>query len=261
MPDVTENLDKYELGVAVQKIYDFIWDSYCDWYIELTKARLYGEDGGQKLAAQKVLLYVLDQILRLMHPFMPFITEEIWQAIPHEGEALIVAQWPKFREELCFAQEESAMESVMNAIRAVRNRRAEMNVPPSKKTTLYIVTEKREIFASGAGFIRRLAYADEVAVTSTEPEDHASMASCVTHDAALYMPMSQLVDVEKELARLAKEREKTEKAAAGTRAKLNNPGFTAKAPEQVVNAERAKLEKLEGLLRQLAESEARLRAL
>ena len=259
--DVTENLDKYELGVAVQKVYDFIWDSYCDWYIELTKARLYGEDAESKLTAQKVLLYVLDQILRLMHPFMPFITEEIWQAIPHEGEALIVAEWPKHRPELTFTAEETAMESIMNAIRAVRNRRAEMNVPPSKKTTLYIVTEKRDVFSAGVGFITRLAYADEAVVTDKKPTGHESMVQCVTHDAALYMPMNQLVDVQTELARIAKELEKTEKGLASVRGKLNNPAFTAKAPEAVVNAEREKAEKYEALLRQLRESEARLRSL
>ena len=259
--DVTENMDKYEMGIAVQKIYDFIWDSYCDWYIELTKSRLYGEDEQSKLSAQKVLLYVLDQILRLMHPFMPFITEEIWQAIPHQGEALIVAQWPKYRQELSFKAEESAMESIMNAIRAVRNRRAEMNVPPSKKCSLYIVTTKPEVFNTGVGFMTRLAYAEEVIVSATEPEGHESMASCVTHDAALYMPMAQLVDVEKELARIAKEKEKAEKGLAQITAKLNNPGFLAKAPENVVAAEKEKAAKYESLLKQLSESESRLRSL
>ena len=259
--DVTENLDKYELGIAVQKVYDFIWDSYCDWYIELTKSRLYGEDEESKLVAQQVLLYVLDQILRLMHPFMPFITEEIWQAIPHEGDALIVAAWPRFREDLSFKAEENAMESIMNAIRAVRNRRAEMNVPPSKKCTLYIVTQKPEVFAGGEGFITRLAYADEVKICAAEPEGHESMASCVTHDAALYMPMSQLVDVEKELARIVKEKEKAEKMLNSIRGKLNNEGFVAKAPEAVVAAEREKAEKFESLLQQLTESEARLKSL
>ena len=259
--EATENLDKYELGIAVQKIYDFIWDSYCDWYIELTKARLYGEDEKSKLVAQKVLLYVLDQILRLMHPFMPFITEEIWQAIPHEGEALITAKWPEARAELSFQAEETAMESIMTAIRAVRNRRAEMNVPPSKKCTLYVVTQKQDVFRSGAGFMTRLAYADNVIVTGTEPEGHETMASCVTHDATLYMPMSQLVDVAKELERIAKEREKAQKGLSDIQAKLSNPGFAAKAPEAVVNAEREKALKYESLLKQLEESEQRLKAL
>ncbi|MBE6984113.1 MAG: valine--tRNA ligase [Ruminococcaceae bacterium] len=259
--EVTENLDKYELGVAEQKCYDFIWDSYCDWYIELTKSRLYSEDEKSKTVAQKVLVYVLDQVLRLMHPFMPFITEEIWQALPHEGEALIVAQWPKYREDLSFKAEETAMESIMNAIRAVRNRRAEMNVPPSKKCTLYIVTNKQEIFATGTGFITRLAYADDVVISEAEPKGYESMASCVTHDAALYMPMSQLVDVEKELARIAKEKEKAQKGLAGILGKLNNPGFIAKAPEAVVAAEREKAAKYESLIKQLEESEARMKAL
>ena len=259
--DVTENLDKYELGVAVQKIYDFIWDSYCDWYIELTKARLYGEDEAQKRSAQQVLLYVLDQILRLMHPFMPFITEEIWQAIPHEGEALIVAAWPKFREDLCFQAEEDGMESIMQAIRAVRNRRAEMNVPPARRTTLYIVTEKQDLFSAGIPFITRLAYAERVVVLGEEPEGYGSMVSCVTHDAKLFLPMEELVDVDKELARIAKEKEKVQKGLAGVQAKLGNPGFAAKAPEQVVRAEQEKAEKYAALLRQLEESEARLKDL
>ncbi len=259
--EVTENLDKYELGIAEQKCYDFIWDSYCDWYIELTKSRLYGEDAESKAVAQRVLVYVLDQLLRLMHPFMPFITEEIWQAIPHEGEALIAAEWPKHRRELSFKAEEAAMESIMNVIRSVRNRRAEMNVPPAKKCTLYIVTAKEEIFRSGVGFITRLAYADEVIVSEDKPEGHESMASCVTHDATLYMPMNQLVDTEKELARIAKEREKACKGLSGIQAKLANPGFLAKAPEAVVAAERAKAEKYESLIKQLNESEERLKAL
>ncbi len=259
--EVTENLDKCELGVAEQKCYDFIWDSYCDWYIELTKARLYGEDEESKLVAQQVLLYVLDNILRLMHPFMPFITEEIWQAIPHTGEALIVAAWPTYQEALRFKQEEAEMESVMNAIRVVRNRRAEMNVPPSRKTTIYIVTEKQQTFAAGTGFMTRLAYADAVQVLSTEPEGYEAMVSCVTHDAKLYLPMNQLVDLDKELQRIAKEREKAEKGLGGIRNKLNNPGFVSKAPEAVVRAEQEKAEKYENLLQQLQKSEMRLRAL
>ena len=149
--EVTENMDAYELGVASAKVYDFIWDTYCDWYIELTKARLYGENEKSKLAAQKVLVYVLDQFLRLLHPFMPFITEEIWQAIPHEGKFLMLADWPKYDESLNFGAEAAHMESVMNAIRSIRNRRAEMNVPPSKKSTLYVVSDKGEIFRQGEG--------------------------------------------------------------------------------------------------------------
>ena len=202
--EVTENMDAYELGVASAKVYDFIWDTYCDWYIELTKARLYGENEKSKLAAQKVLVYVLDQFLRLLHPFMPFITEEIWQAIPHEGKFLMLADWPKYDESLNFGAEAAHMESVMNAIRSIRNRRAEMNVPPSKKSTLYVVSDKGEIFRQGEGFICRLAYADKVIICETDPEGHENMVCVVTNDAKLYIPLEELIDFEKELARLEK---------------------------------------------------------
>ena len=259
--EVTENLEKYELGVAVSKLYDFIWDSYCDWYIELTKSRLYSDNEKSKLAAQKVLLYVLDQFLRLLHPFMPFLTEEIWQAIPHDGEALIIAKWPEFSEKLNYKAEETAMESVMNAIRAIRNRRAEMNVPPSKKCTLYVVTDKQEVFKEGVPFFQRLAYAEAVEVISGEPENHEAMASCITADAKLYMPMSQLVDKEKELARVAKEKAKAEQSIRSFEAKLSNEKFISKAPEAVVAAEREKFEKAKALYSQLCEAEERLRKL
>ena len=256
--EVTENLDKYELGVAVSKVYDFIWDSYCDWYIELTKARLYSENEKSKLAAQKVLLYVLDQFLRLLHPFMPFLTEEIWQAIPHDGEALIISKWPEYREELNFKAEEDAMESIMNAIRSIRNRRAEMNVPPSKKCSLYITTSKQDVFESGIPFFLRLAYADQVEVLAADPADHEKMASCITADAKLYMPMSQLVDTEKELARIAKEKAKVEQDIARTEGKLQNEKFISKAPEAVVNQEREKLARIKALFAQLCEAEESL---
>ncbi len=205
--DVTENLEKYELGVAVQKVYDFIWDTYCDWYIELTKARLYSEDADRKQTALSVLVYVLDQLLRLLHPFMPFITEEIWQSIPHDGDALIVADWPIFRDDLAFKAEENMMETVMEAIRAIRNRRAEMNVPPSKKAALYILTSKPQIFVEGEGFLQRLAYADSVTMLENEPDQMDGMVTITTADAKLYIPMGQLVDVSKELERIRKELE------------------------------------------------------
>ena len=257
--EVTENLDSYELGVASSKVYDFIWDTYCDWYIELTKARLYGENQESKETAQQVLVYVLDQILRLLHPFMPFITEEIWKAIPHEGDFLMKAQWPVASDALAFPAEEAAMESVMNAIRAVRARRADLNVPPSRKSHLYIVSDKGDIFRQGAAFITRLAYASELSVSDTAPAGHEDMVSAVTADAALYMPMNELVDVEKELQRLAKEIEKAEKNIAGLKGKLSNENFVSRAPENVVNAEREKLQKAESLLQQLLESQARLK--
>ena len=257
--EVTDNLEAYELGVASAKIYDFIWDTYCDWYIELTKARLYGEDEKSKLAAQKVLVYVLDQFLRLLHPFMPFITEEIWQAIPHEGRFLMLADWPKYDENLNFSVEAAHMESVMNAIRSIRNRRAEMNVPPSKKSTLYVVSDKGEIFRQGTGFICRLAYADQVIICDSDPEGHENMVCVVTNDAKLYIPLEELIDFEKELARIEKEKANCLKQIAMFEGKLSNEAFVSRAPEKVVAEQREKLEKNRALLAQLEESEKRLR--
>ncbi len=259
--DVTENFEKYELGVALQKVYDFLWDTYCDWYIELTKARLYSQDAAQKQTALQVLVYVLDQTLRLLHPFMPFITEEIWQSIPHKGDALIVAQWPQYSKDLAFKAEESLMESVMNAIRAIRNRRAEMNVPPSKKAALYVLTSKPQVFAEGEGFIQRLAYADQVTIIDREPENIDGMVCCATADAKLYIPMGQLVDVEKELERVGKELEKARRNLAALEGKLSNQNFVARAPEAVVNAEREKAATARDLIIQLEESEAALKKL
>ena len=259
--EATENLEKYELGVAVQKIYDFIWDTYCDWYIELTKARLYSEDADRKQTAIQVLVYVLDQILRLLHPFMPFITEEIWQSIPHDGEALIVANWPQASEKLAFKAECDMMESVMDAIRAIRNRRAEMNVPPSKKAALFVLTNKPQVFTEGEGFLQRLAYADSVEILNAEPTDLEGMVTITTADAKLYIPMGQLVDVAKELERIRKELEKARNNLDGIEKKLSNENFTARAPEAVVNAEREKAAKARDLIIQLEQSEAALNKL
>ena len=252
--EVTENLEKYELGIAVQKVYDFLWDTYCDWYIELTKARLYSEDAAQKQTALQVLVYVLDQTLRLLHPFMPFITEEIWQSLPHDGDALIVAQWPEYTDALKFRSEELQMESVMNAIRAIRNRRADMNVPPSKKAALYILTSKPDVFTEGEGYMQRLAYADEITMLDAEPENIDGMVCCTTADAKLYIPMGRLVDVAKEVERVQKELEKAQKNLAGLEGKLSNENFISRAPEAVVQAEREKADKARALIDQLQDS-------
>ena len=190
---------------------------------------------------------------------MPFITEQIWQSIPHEGEALIIAQWPKYSEALAFRGEEAQMESVMNAIRAIRNRRAEMNVPPSKKAALYVCTDKPLVFTEGEGFIQRLAYADEVIILDAEPENLDGMVTCATSDAKLYIPMGQLVDVAKELDRIGKELEKARKNLAQLEGKLSNENFVARAPEAVVNAEKEKAERAKALIIQLEESEAALK--
>ena len=252
--EVTENMESYELGVAIQKIYDFIWDIYCDWYIEMTKARLFSDDADRKQTAIQVLVYVLDQILRLLHPFMPFITEEIWQSIPHEGDALIVAQWPEYRADLAFKAEEDAMESVMAAIRAIRNRRTEMNVPPSKKAALHILTNKPQIFQEGEGFLQRLAYADEVKLLDAEPANLDGMVTITTADAKLYIPMGQLVDVAKEIERINKELEAAKKFLSSLEGKLSNEKFVSRAPEAVVAAEREKAAKTADLIAQLSES-------
>jgi valyl-tRNA synthetase len=252
--EVTDNLETYELGVASAKIYDFIWDTYCDWYIELTKTRLYGENEQDKLAAQNVLCYVLTEILKLLHPFMPYLTEEIWQALPHEGDFLISAQWPVYREEFAFAAEETAMEAVKDAITAVRARRAEMNVPPSKKAKMVIVAKNPTIYQQGSHFITRLAYASEVTVTEQTPADLTGMVSVVTHDANVYMPLAELVDLEKERERIAKEIEKAQQNLTRLEAKLSNAGFTAKAPEAVVAAEREKADKARALIAKLQET-------
>jgi valyl-tRNA synthetase len=220
----------------------------------MTKARLFAEDADRKQTAISVLVYVLDQVLRLLHPFMPFITEEIWQSLPHEGEALIVAKWPEYSEALAFKAEEDQMESVMNAIRGIRNRRTEMNVPPSKKAALFVLTSKPQIFTEGEGFLQRLAYADQVTLLDAEPENLDGMVTVTTADAKLYIPMGQLVDVAKEIARISKELEAAKKFLASLEGKLSNEKFVSRAPEAVVNAEREKAAKHRDLIAQLEQS-------
>lgn len=252
--EVCENLDKYELGIAAAKIYDFIWDTYCDWYIELTKPRLNSGDETKNRSAQQVLLYVLTEILKLLHPFMPFITEEIWQALPHEGEALMIARYPSYNEALSFPQEEQDFEMVMTAIKGVRSRRAEMNVPPSKKAHLIISTEKQDAFRSGEMYISKLAYAERVTICNEVPANADKMVSVVTEEAKLYMPMAELVDLDKERARIGKELEKARKEYEGQMRKLSNEAFVAKAPEKVVNVERERAAKAKALIENLEES-------
>ena len=259
IPEITENMERYELGVAAQKVYDFIWDSYCDWYIELTKTRLQGDDEDSKIRAQQVLCYVLTQILKLLHPFMPFITEEIWQALPHEGDYLMLQQWPEHHANLDFPEEEKAMELIMDAIRAIRARRAEMNVPPSKKAQLTVSTLEQAVFTQGTPFLKRLAYASDVkVVAATDTVDAQGMVVVTTHAARLYLPLAELVDLEKEKARIQKELDKNRKELDKLETKLNNPGFVNKAPAQVVEAERERAGKLKALLVKLEESAAAL---
>lgn len=263
--EVRENLDRYELGIAAQKIYDFIWDSYCDWYIELTKPRLNGGDAAAKEGAERVLLYVLTDILKLLHPFMPFITEEIFQAIPHEGEALIIAPFPKYDEALSFPKDEEGFERVMEVIRAVRSRRAEMNVPPSRKAKVIICAQDQETYRSSAKYLSRLASASEVEVrgisgAGSDAEENAKgMVTVTTSSARVLMPMAELVDLEAERARLEKELEKARAQLEAQNKKLANESFVSRAPEAVVNAERERAEKAKALIANLEESLAKLK--
>ena len=252
--EVCDNMDSFELGVAAGKIYDFIWDDYCDWYIELTKPRLNGDDEAAKESAQRVLLYVLVEILKLLHPFMPFITEEIWQALPHEGDALMMQSYPEYSEALNFPEDEANFGMVMDAIKAVRARRSEMNVPPSRKSHLIIVTDKAKAFTDGEKFICKLAYASGVEVRAELPESTDGMVSVITDNARMFMPMAELVDLEKERARMEKELANAKKQLDGQNAKLANENFVSRAPEKVVNAEREKKAKLEALIENLEES-------
>ena len=252
--EVTRNIDQYELGLAAAKLNDFIWDNFCDWYIEIAKTRL--QNGDEDV--QKVLCYVLSGAMQLLHPFMPFITETIWQALPHEGPSVMVSQWPEYLDTLHFAAEEAQMETLMNAVRAIRNRRSEMNVPPSKKAKVLVLTDKKDTFAAGAGFFPKLAYASDIELIDAVPADAAKMASVVTEDAQLYMPMGDLIDFAAERARLEKEKAKVEDDIAFVMKKLDNPNFVSKAPEKVVAVEREKVEKLREHLAKLEESIAAL---
>ncbi len=252
--EVGENMDKFELGIAASKIYDFIWDSYCDWYIELTKPRLNGEDEAAKIGAQQVLLFVLTETLKLLHPFMPFITEEIWQALPHEGEALMIEKYPEYSEKLAFLDDEASFESIMQAVRAVRAQRAEMNVPPSKKPHLIIVTNKADVFEAGRVYLSKLAYAGELTIGNAPPASADGLVTVVTDDAKLYMPLAELVDLDKERERIEKSLKKAREDLEKTLAKLSNEKFTSKAPENVVNAERERADKQRALIENLEES-------
>ena len=286
--EVCENIEKYEIGIAASKIYDFIWDSYCDWYIELTKPRLQrsardaagadrstesgmldDEANDARRNTEKVLLYALTEILTLLHPFMPFVTEEIWQALPHEERAeespvpgsqpgapraLMARPYTQFTEALNFPQEETDFESIMAAVRAVSACRAEMNVPPSRKPSLIIVTDKPDVFEAGRAYIGRLAYAGDLRIMQAPPGDLGGFVSVVTGDARLFIPLAELVDVAKERERIEKEIARVRDEIGGVERKLQNEQFTSKAPVHVVNAEREKLEKFRGTLNNLTES-------
>ncbi len=252
--EVTDNLDRFELGIAVSKLYDFIWDEFCDWYIELIKPRLYDEDCPSNKTAQYVLSYVLTGALELLHPFMPFITEEIWQKLPHEGESIVISQWPKFSAELHFPAEAADMELVKDALKAVRNQRSEMNIPPSKKAKVFIKTDKPDVFRQGTVFFEKLASASEAIVEGADFVPPANAVSCVVEGAQIFMPLDDLVDKAKELERLTKEKERLLGEIKRVEGKLNNQGFVAKAPAQVVEEERKKEAKYREMLEKVEES-------
>ncbi len=237
---VTENIDKFELGVALSNLYDFIWDTFCDWYIELVKPRLFDKENATGKTAQYVLTYVLSNTMKLLHPFMPFITEEIWQHLPHEGESIMISRYPEYDENLSFKAEESAMELIMGAITAIRNRRAEMNVPPSKKAKTIIVTDKADVFEKGKIFFEKLASSSEAVVQSDKRGIDANAVNVVVPSAEIFLPLDELVDKEKELQRLQAEKKKLEGEIKRVEGKLNNQGFVSKAPQKVIDEEKAK---------------------
>ncbi len=253
--EVTDNLEKFELGVAIAKLYDFIWDVFCDWYIEISKIRLQ-KGGNEAQGAKQVLVWVMDKILKILHPFMPFITEEIWQTIPHDGESIMISAWPEFNEAFSYESEEAEMERIMTAVRAIRNRRAEMNVPPSKKAKVYIATAHKATFEQGCVFMQKLASASDVEIADAFELDGA--VCIVTQDAKIYIPMGELVDFEAEKARLNKELAAVQKDLDFVNGKLSNENFVAKAPANVVAAQREQAAKYAEKIAMLKESIAKL---
>lgn len=260
--EVTDNLDNYELGIAVQKVYDFIWDEYCDWYIEMVKPRLYNEEDETREAALWTLKTVLISALKMLHPFEPFITEEIFTSIQSEEETIMLSKWPEFTSEFDFEEDEKAIELMKEAIKNIRNIRAEMNVAPSKKAKVFVVSENedvRNIFEHGKVFFATLAYASEVVVQADKTGIDDDAVSTVIHNGVIYMPFAELVDIAKEKERLSKEREKLIKEVERVEKKLSNQGFVSKAPEKVIAEEKAKMEKYSTMLKAVEEQIERLK--
>ena len=255
---VTDNLDKFELGLAAQKVQDFIWEVYCDWYIEIAKVRLNSTDPEEADNARKVLVYVLTQALKLLHPFMPFITEEIYRALPGTSETIMTEQWPVFTEELNYAAEEADFEKLMDYIKAVRTIRAEMNVHPAKRSSMIIETSETEAFRRGGDYLAKFAFATDVTLTEKYTGDTAGMVQVITHAARGFIPMMELIDREKELARLNKEKAGAEKEIGMFSRQLSNEGFVNKAPANVVEEIRQKLARAQEKLARVEESIAAL---
>jgi valyl-tRNA synthetase len=260
--DVTDNMDRFELGIAVQKVHDFIWDEFCDWYIEMVKPRLYSDTDETKAAALWTLKTVLIQALKLLHPYMPFITEEIFCNVQHEEPSIMISSWPVFREEWCFDEDEKAVEVIKEAVRGIRNTRTGMNVPPSRKAKVFVVSESeeiRQIFEKGKVFFATLGYASEVIVQSDKSGIAEDAVSTVIPGAVIYIPFADLVDVEKEIARLEKEAARLDKEIKRANGMLNNQKFVSKAPADKVAAEKEKLEKYTAMAGQVAERLAHLK--
>ena len=252
--EVTENLDKYELGIALQKVYDFIWEEFCDWYIEMVKPRLYNEEDDTKAAAIWTLRHVLIQALKLLHPFMPFISEEIFCNLQEEEETIMVSQWPVYRDDWSFAKEEQSTETIKEAVRAIRGVRSSMNVPPSKKATVYVVSEDEgllRIFEHSKSFFATMGYAGEVILQKNKDGIADDAVSAVIHRAVIYMPFADLVDIEKEIERLKGEEKRLAGELARSRGMLGNEKFVSRAPEAKIAEERAKLEKYEQMMEQV----------
>ncbi len=259
--DVTENMEHYELGLAAQKVYDFLWDEFCDWYIEMVKPRLYNQEDTTREAALWTLKTVLINALKLLHPFMPFITEELFLHIQNTEESIMISQWPIYKEEWNYRENEREIDAVKEAVRGIRNVRAEMNVAPSKKVQVFVVSEKedvRDIFERSRVFFKTLAHASEVLVQPDKTGVGEDAVSVAVTDATVYMPLAELVDIEKEIERLEKEREKMRKEVDRVEKKLSNQGFVAKAPQNVIEEERAKEEKYKAILAQVEERLAQM---
>ncbi|MBO8433999.1 MAG: valine--tRNA ligase [Tyzzerella sp.] len=260
--EVTENMESYELGLAVQKIHDFLWDEYCDWYIEMVKPRLYNKDDETRDSALWTLKTVLINALKLLHPYMPFITEEIFTHIQSKEESIMISDWPVFKDEWNFKENEEEIDLVKEAVRSIRNIRAEMNVVPSKKAQVFVVSsdaKTREIFEKSEVFFKTLAYASEVTVQADKTGIDDDAVSAVIPNAVIYMPFAELVDIAKEIERLEKEKEKMLKEIERVEKKLNNQGFVAKAPQKVIDEEKAKGEKYKGILAQVEERLAQMK--
>ena len=259
--DVTDNMDKYELGIAVQKVYDFIWEEFCDWYIEMVKPRLYNDEDTTKSAALWTLKTVLANALKLLHPYMPFITEEIFCTLQTEEESIMISEWPEFKEEWNFTADEQAVETIKEAVRGIRNARTGMNVPPSKKAKVFVVSEKeniREIFENGKVFFATLGYASEVTVQADRSGIGEDAVSTVIPEAVIYMPFAELVDIEKEIDRLKKEEERLGKELARVNGMLSNERFVSKAPQAKIDEEKGKLAKYTEMMEQVKERLAQL---